>query len=237
MALNQPWDRLPTEHHLAYKGFLFYRDMGPKRTVLDAYRGELGKPLAKQASGTYNRWQKDFRWVERALAYDAHLFDMRKAGEAKAAVAIGFDVARERQKAVRLALEYGELLMQRGKVVLNWPLAERTVRKKVRAASGEEIETEVRYEAVDARNLAAAARIGQIGSEILFAAIHQADVIDAAAESVHAQLTDAETRKAISEAEILWREWEAEHNRKRIDQEARQLPAPPHIANDAEVGP
>lgn len=213
------------EHHLAYQAFLFYRDMGPSRNVKEAFRQSSGNPDAKQANGSYNRWCKDFRWYERAVAFDAYQFDLKKAAEARAMIAAGFDLSKERHKAVRAALEYGDLLMQRGKIILGWPLADKIVKKKITARSGETIETETHYEAVDARNVAASARIGQIGMEMIRDAIDLASAIDAG-PGVQGALDAAQTQGAIEEAERLWEVWEAEHRVKREAYQQRQLPSP-----------
>ena len=77
-----PWEQLPDEPGPAFLAFSAFRDLGPARTVVEAYRQSRGKPEAKQAPGTWNGWAKRFDWAARAHAFDAHLEAARTAGAA-----------------------------------------------------------------------------------------------------------------------------------------------------------
>src|SRR4051812_32504561 len=70
--MAEPWDRQPKEPGDAYHAFCAYRDMGPERNVVDAFRQTLGNPTANQANGTWTRWATQFQWRSRALQWDHH---------------------------------------------------------------------------------------------------------------------------------------------------------------------
>src|SRR5712692_2715660 len=66
----RPGEQQDGESAKAYAHFCKYRAAGLTREVRAVYRQAIGKPEASQASGTWLKWAKDFRWKERALAYD-----------------------------------------------------------------------------------------------------------------------------------------------------------------------
>lgn len=68
-----PWDRLDGETAKAWAAFCAYRDLGPKRSIVQAYRRATGNEGAAQAPGRWNGWSSQFGWIERATLYDAHL--------------------------------------------------------------------------------------------------------------------------------------------------------------------
>lgn len=82
-AERRPWEQLPGEPDAAYARFLHYRDLGPTRTIDDAFRVYEAKrthtnPVKPR---TPSQWQKDsmrWRWVRRARAWD--LFVLLSAG-------------------------------------------------------------------------------------------------------------------------------------------------------------
>jgi hypothetical protein len=74
---ERPWERLPAESAKAFAAFCAYRDLGPERSLNAAY-GE------GRAPGHWSQWSSEYRWVERATAYDAYLdAERRKVREAK----------------------------------------------------------------------------------------------------------------------------------------------------------
>lgn len=77
MSDRQPWEQQPGETPKAYQAFCVYRDMGTKRTLDGAHqeraRSAPGAHQGKRADGTWKRWSSQYRWVERAIAYDQHL--------------------------------------------------------------------------------------------------------------------------------------------------------------------
>jgi hypothetical protein len=73
---TEPGARLPGEPAAAWAAFCAYRDMGLTRSIRAAYRQRHGNeeaPATGQPSGHWNAWARDWRWRQRAEAYDAHL--------------------------------------------------------------------------------------------------------------------------------------------------------------------
>ena len=69
-----PWTRHADESAVAYKAFCTYRDLGPSRSLDEAYRQHTGQQKGnKRATGHWTRWYSKFEWRARAEAYDAHL--------------------------------------------------------------------------------------------------------------------------------------------------------------------
>jgi hypothetical protein len=92
-----PWERQPAESGRAYEAFCTYRDLGPGRSVVEAYRQSTGKTTATQASGGWNDWVKRFRWEPRARTYDAHLEATRQRAVAEATTAGAEEWIRRRE--------------------------------------------------------------------------------------------------------------------------------------------
>ncbi len=92
MKMNEkPWDRLHHESTAAYARFLVYRNLGPGRSLLAAYRAVAKKSTEKQqVPGTWTRDCSRFRWSERA-----HEWDVDVLSTAGAAVVTRFVAAVE----------------------------------------------------------------------------------------------------------------------------------------------
>jgi hypothetical protein len=72
------------ESSRAFAAFIKYRNLGPLRSIDAVAANDAIGPVAankakrkRRASGVYNRWSSQHHWVERALAYDAHIEDAR----------------------------------------------------------------------------------------------------------------------------------------------------------------
>jgi hypothetical protein len=63
------WERWPDESAKAYLAFCAYRDLGPTRSLINAYRLQKGYEKAT-ISGTWNKWRKTYHWKNRAEAFD-----------------------------------------------------------------------------------------------------------------------------------------------------------------------
>lgn len=80
---QQPWHRLLDEPTRLYDYFLVYRNLGPSRTILAAYRkykvmqGHTQYRNATQASTDWYKHSKTFGWYDRATRYDD--YTMRQA--------------------------------------------------------------------------------------------------------------------------------------------------------------
>lgn len=73
-----PWDRLPGESNLWWIRFEKFRLMGPARTIKGLYdveREHAGKCFRKQAPGIWKNHAVQYRWRERAGAWDQLALD------------------------------------------------------------------------------------------------------------------------------------------------------------------
>lgn len=67
------WDQQPGESDQAYTRFLYYRNIGPTRSISKAfykYSEEGGE--TQRSSGTWYAESSQWKWVARAHAYDVH---------------------------------------------------------------------------------------------------------------------------------------------------------------------
>jgi hypothetical protein len=64
-----PWERWPNESAKAFAAFCAYRDLGPNRSLVSAYRLQKGCERAT-ISGCWSRWRKKYHWKDRAQAFD-----------------------------------------------------------------------------------------------------------------------------------------------------------------------
>jgi hypothetical protein len=79
------WDRLQNEPEGAYLAFeAFLALPGGHRTILAAYRNHVANPCAAKPSDTWSGWSSRFAWRERAAAYDAHIFSLRREASERA---------------------------------------------------------------------------------------------------------------------------------------------------------
>jgi hypothetical protein len=84
---QQPWERKEGEPNLWFQRFERYRLAGPKRTLLGTVNAEKAeRGLQRRARSTPGAWQRNFeqwRWKERAEAWDEHIA-RKVAAEAEA---------------------------------------------------------------------------------------------------------------------------------------------------------
>lgn len=73
------WERQPGDTKASYTAFLAYLELGPKRSLRNAYRVFTEQPDAPEASSHWRRWSAAQNWVERAEAYDTHELEERMA--------------------------------------------------------------------------------------------------------------------------------------------------------------
>jgi len=82
-AAALPWVQRPGECFRAYAHFAAYRDLGPGRSLLRAWRQQTGNERATCVPGRWTQWSQVHGWAARAAAYDAHLeLQVRKQNEA-----------------------------------------------------------------------------------------------------------------------------------------------------------
>jgi hypothetical protein len=105
---RDPWDQLPDESDAAYCRFLVYRNLGPSRTLVRAYRAylrgfELGQGGQKGPPGSYREEAVRFRWRERSEAWD--VANLRRYGN-KLAVLYVAGLEQVAAKFLRAARKY-----------------------------------------------------------------------------------------------------------------------------------
>lgn len=85
----RPWDQQPGEPDGAFSWFCAYRSLGPARSVLRAFKlvQRMANPLRwanasrtradgeqRYAPGNWNKASVEWKWFDRARAFDRHLF-------------------------------------------------------------------------------------------------------------------------------------------------------------------
>jgi len=106
---RKPWDQLENEPDAAYARFLFYRNLGPMRSLDSAYQAYRGKAAngrkRQQASGQWQDESAKYSWLQRARLYDIETLS-QVGCEAVTSIVV---VVREVAKKLKTALEDPEL--------------------------------------------------------------------------------------------------------------------------------
>ncbi len=123
VSAAQAWTRRPGETSAAYAAFCTYRDLGPSRSLAEAYRQRTGKEQAKQAGGNWTSWYRRNEWKNRAESYDAYLDEEKRRAEAQKWRQRGEDLVEEQYKIAVAMLE-------KVRQMLNFPLVRQTVEQK-----------------------------------------------------------------------------------------------------------
>lgn len=78
-------ERLPDESALAYRAFCVYRDLGPDRSLDQAWkRSDQGKQCGSaRRPGYWSKWSAQYEWVARAEAHDDEIEEERRKAAAK----------------------------------------------------------------------------------------------------------------------------------------------------------
>jgi hypothetical protein len=71
-ADRRPWERMETETSKSFAAFSLYRDLGPERSIAEAYRQWVQDSSKRAPQRFFVLWASEFRWRERAQAYDDH---------------------------------------------------------------------------------------------------------------------------------------------------------------------
>jgi hypothetical protein len=115
------YEQLPEEPSRAFEMFCRYRDAGPSRELRAVYRQATGKPAARQASGTWLKWARQWRWKERALAYDVELEAIRQTAQQTAVAVVAKELAEKREITAQRGLEEtANLAFSRVTDVVQW---------------------------------------------------------------------------------------------------------------------
>jgi hypothetical protein len=102
------WDRLENEPERAYGAFECFLSLpSGKKTLLEAYRRQVGNPDAAKPSDTWSGWSNTFAWRERAAAYDDHLASLRRDAYERA---VEEEVAQQAREVEKVRGRYNELM-------------------------------------------------------------------------------------------------------------------------------
>jgi len=77
-------ERLANESARAYQAFCIYRDLGPSRSIDQAWRSRRSSSKGGSARrpGHWAAWSQKYKWVERAEAYDDSIDEARRIATA-----------------------------------------------------------------------------------------------------------------------------------------------------------
>ena len=115
---NELWDRLENEPERAYRAFECYLALPSReRTLLGAYRQNVGNPDAVKPSDTWSRWSSQFAWRERAAAYDDHLASLRRESYERA---IEEEAERQAREVEKVRGRYNELMTMAYDRAMEW---------------------------------------------------------------------------------------------------------------------
>lgn len=216
------WERIPGRRHpyqqgesrAAYHAFLHYRDLGPSRSIVAAYndhrtrcRGREGS--VKRASGRWTAWSMDWRWTERAEAWDRHLDLVRRAEIEAEERRIAALVAEKRKGLPEREIALAEALIRKAEEMLRFPLAQVTRQSE----GGREVTIiePARW------SFAALARIVDVADRLMRLAtgletdrhrVDMAALVREEARRAAAELGISE-EEAVAQAEEIVREWRA----------------------------
>jgi hypothetical protein len=102
------WDRLENEPERAYGAFECFLSLpSGKKTLLEAYRRQVGNPDAAKPSDTWSGWSNTFALRERAAAYDDHLASLRRDAYERA---VEEEVAQQAREVEKVRGRYNELM-------------------------------------------------------------------------------------------------------------------------------
>jgi hypothetical protein len=124
---RDPWLQRPDESGPAFEAFKAYLDLGPSRSVVEAFRQRTGKEQAKQASGQWNDWAARFDWSDRTRAWDDRQEAIRRRAEEKAAAERAEIWAKRRGVLDERTWTAAELLARRAQDLATFPVSRKTV--------------------------------------------------------------------------------------------------------------
>jgi hypothetical protein len=158
------WDKRPDESAAAFAQFQVFRDLGPGRTLVAAYRRRTGKPTATP-TGSYRKLARDFDWTARAEAFDSHLDGERIRGSESEAVKAGITWERRRQDQLEKNWQISQALMKKAEQLAAMPIT--------RITRSEDGQVTV-IEALPANTLRHAASVATAASNLAWAVIQEA---------------------------------------------------------------
>lgn len=122
--MNELWLRQPDESAQAYAAFCVYRDLGAERSLQEVVR------RCNKSVSILGRWSSRWEWVARARAYDEHQAALLEQEREQALKAKAEEWAQRKITERNREWEMAELLYQKGKDILDRPVAARAIGPK-----------------------------------------------------------------------------------------------------------
>lgn len=137
VSLTEPiWEQQPGETDTAYHAARVFFELGVKRDLVKTSaivyarpardRAGPGPKPARGKAGQVGKWCKDYRWRERATAYDAHLRAAKDRATVKAVESAEARRVRLRAENDENAVVVADQLTVKALEMLQWPLAAET---------------------------------------------------------------------------------------------------------------
>lgn len=195
------WDQLPNEPKEAFAAFVVYRDLGPTRGVVEAYRQSRGKPGAKQATGTWNGWAKRYRWAPRAAAWDAKIDKTKTEAAVKVAAQQGKRWQETRDEDAKKLHDVGWALITQATYLIRYPVEKKTISQDGKT---------IVYEAADPVVLTNGGRLAKLGSDMIWEAVQQGLACEESADApIETTSPDIRVEVVMKEADRILAEWQA----------------------------
>lgn len=136
------WERSSTETDKSWSAFIVFRDLGPSRTLIDAYRRVSSRPSVSKLTPMWYSWSSKFNWRDRANSYDSHIDNLRlsEVESAVRAVAVAESeivdddiIWKNRRASTRARMfDLGESMLIQAKEMMDYPV----VQQKLVTADG-----------------------------------------------------------------------------------------------------
>ncbi len=122
---RQPWEQMEGEPDLWYGRFQVYLELGPTRTVQEAFRklDNAGEGTTKKPGQNWSWYSKQMRWRERAHAWDAHQRDLLALSERNLRLGLRrrrIEVMEDTLETIRAALESANIAEADQEVARAW---------------------------------------------------------------------------------------------------------------------
>lgn len=119
------WHRADGESWHAFEAFQVYLDLGPGRTIRDAFRQATNNPDAGQAEASWKVWPQKYHWEERAKASDQHLERIKQNVLDKATAKSAEVWAARRDKQLEDDYVASQKMIRRAKQLISFPVVDR----------------------------------------------------------------------------------------------------------------
>lgn len=129
--MTNPWQRIEGEGTQAFDAFLCYLYLEPRERSIDrAWADSQGQHKGnKRATGRWTAWSSEFKWVERANAYDDHLAALQFVTRQELEMAKAREAVLRRENIQGLERELAETLIERVREMLRLPITRKIASK------------------------------------------------------------------------------------------------------------